>query len=79
MVFYHAKGVKNVLQLSGGQTVGELTTFKAYIESFGQVLEGDYLGGKAINLGKETSQAVEVVDVVGVGVVVKVELEAESG
>lgn len=65
---------KNVLQLSGGQSVSELTIFRGYIQSFAQVLSGDYLGGRAINLGKETSQTVEVVDVVdeinsGVGLV----------
>ncbi|MEQ9229750.1 MAG: C25 family cysteine peptidase, partial [Cyclobacteriaceae bacterium] len=65
---------KNVLQLSGGQTSVELSIFKLYINNFRDDLEGDFLGGKAINVGKETSQEVEVVDVVqeindGVGLV----------
>lgn len=65
---------KNVLQLSGGQTTAELSVFKLYINDFKRDLEGDYLGGKAINVGKRTSQEVEVVDVVqeindGVGLV----------
>ncbi|MCP4459474.1 MAG: hypothetical protein GY816_15855, partial [Cytophagales bacterium] len=55
---------KSVLQLSGGQSAGELSIFKQYIEGFEQVLEGDFLGGLAINVGKETTQNVEVVDVV---------------
>jgi len=65
---------KNVLQLSGGQTAIELDLFKSHIEDFGTVLEGDFLGGKAINVSKETTDAVEVIDVVaevneGVGLI----------
>ena len=65
---------KNVLQLSGGQTAFELATFRRYIEDFQAVLEGDFLGGKAINVGKETTNSVEVIDAVaevnaGVGLI----------
>lgn len=65
---------KNVLQLSGGQDSSELSLFKSYIDDFKLTLEGDFLGGKGINVGKETSNAVEVIDVVkevndGVGLI----------
>ena len=65
---------KNVLQLSGGQSAVELATFKRNIEDFQAVLEGDFLGGKAINVGKETTNSVEVIDAVaeinaGVGLI----------
>ena len=55
---------KNVLQLSGGQSSHELASFKNNIEDFEKVLEADFLGGLAINVGKETTENVEVVDVV---------------
>ena len=65
---------KDVLQLSGGKTTSELDVFRAYIEDFRSVLEGDFLGGRAINVNKETSEVVQVIDVVeeinnGVGLI----------
>ena len=57
--------LKNILQLSGGQSASELSLFRSHLNSFSSVLENDFLGGKAINYGKETSEAVEVIDVVG--------------
>jgi hypothetical protein len=55
---------KDLLHLHGGLTAAELTTFKIYANDFKTAAEGDFLGGKAKNIGKQTSEAVEYVDVV---------------
>lgn len=55
---------KDILQLSGGQSNSELTAFRNYIGDFQHVLEGDFLGGRAINFAKEGSDVVEQIDVV---------------
>lgn len=54
---------KDFLQLSGGTTQAELNAFANYIQDFTQVLEKDFIGGRAFNTGKQTSEAVEFVDV----------------
>lgn len=55
---------KNILQLSGGQSAQELAQFNFFIRDFESQLESDFLGGRAINFSKQTSNAVEVIDVV---------------
>ncbi len=54
---------KNFLQLSGGSTTSELNDFADYIQDFTEVLEDDFIGGRAFNTGKRTDEAVEYVDV----------------
>jgi len=54
---------KNLVQLSGGITSGERRSFANYINNFKSVAEGDYLGGKATNIGKASTDAVEVINV----------------
>lgn len=54
---------KDFLQLSGGNTQSELNLFASYIQHFGTLLEGDFIGGRAFNTGKETGGAVEFVNV----------------
>ncbi len=51
---------KNLIQLSGGQDASELDRFAGYIQNFKNVAEGDFLGGRAMNQGKETSAIFEV-------------------
>lgn len=53
---------KNLLHLSGGTTVSELSSFAAFIENFKDVAEGDYLGGRALNQNKQTSAVSEEFD-----------------
>ncbi|MEQ9402982.1 MAG: C25 family cysteine peptidase [Cyclobacteriaceae bacterium] len=54
---------KDFLQLSGGISQGELDTFAGYIQEFTDVLEKDFIGGRAFNTGKQTGESVEFVDV----------------
>ena len=56
---------KDFLQLSGGNTQGELDSFAGYVQHFASILEEDFIGGRAFNTGKETGDAVEFVDVTG--------------
>ncbi len=54
---------KDFLQLSGGRTQHELSSFIAYIQSFTTILEKDFIGGRAFNTGKETNEVVEFIDI----------------
>ncbi len=54
---------KDVLQLSGGQTSSELATFAGYIEDFEGDVVSDFLGGRAINFKKQSTQVVEYIDI----------------
>lgn len=54
---------KDFLQLSGGINQFEISNFIDVVQEFTDVLEEDYIGGRAFNTGKETSDAVEYVDV----------------
>lgn len=56
---YDALWRKNILQLSGGQTLPELNAFRLYIDGFKVTAESDYLGGQASNQGKSTVAATE--------------------
>lgn len=51
---------KDIIQLSGGQTLGELNLFAGYINGFKNIVENDYLGGKATNKGKSSVDIVEL-------------------
>ena len=54
---------KDFLQLSGGINQFEIASFINIVQDFTEVLEEDFIGGRAFNTGKETSEAVEFVDV----------------
>ncbi|WP_462247768.1 putative type IX secretion system sortase PorU2 [Ekhidna sp.] len=54
---------KDFLQLSGGINQSEISSFIDIVQGFTDVLETDFIGGRAFNTGKETGDAVEFVDV----------------
>lgn len=54
---------KDFIQLSGGITQSELSAFSSFIQDFTDVLETDFIGGRAFNTGKQTSETVEFVNV----------------
>ncbi|MEQ9008081.1 MAG: C25 family cysteine peptidase, partial [Ekhidna sp.] len=54
---------KDFLQLSGGLTESEINSFTNFIQGFTSILIDDFIGGRAFNTGKKTSDAVEFVDV----------------
>ena len=54
---------KDFLQLSGGINQSEISNFISIVQGFTNVLETDFIGGRAFNTGKETGEAVEFVDV----------------
>ncbi len=54
---------KEVLHLSGGIQPGELTTFKQYMEAFGEVAKGPYYGGNVSTIGKQEPNPVELINV----------------
>ncbi len=54
---------KDFLQLSGGINQFEISNFIEIVQGFTNVLETDFIGGRAFNTGKETGEAVEFVDV----------------
>lgn len=54
---------KNILQLSGGQTAGELRTFETYVKNFKQVAEGDFLGAFVTNISKNSTETVKFINV----------------
>jgi flagellar hook assembly protein FlgD len=54
---------KDFLQLSGGLTESEINSFANNLSDFTNILEDDFIGGRAFNTGKKTSDAVEFVDV----------------
>ncbi len=56
---------KNLIQLSGGQNAAELATFANYIQDFKDVVEGNFLGGRAFNKGKQTNAVFEEFPIAG--------------
>lgn len=54
---------KDFLQLSGGINQTEISNFIGIVQGFTDILETDFIGGRAFNTGKETGEAVEFVDV----------------
>lgn len=54
---------KDVLHLSGGIQPLELTTFRQYMDNFGDVAEGPYYGGKIKTIGKQEPNPVELINV----------------
>lgn len=54
---------KNVLHLSGGQTAGELFTFKGYLNDFKNTAENQQLVVKVTSISKRTDDPVEFLNV----------------
>lgn len=54
---------KDFLQLSGGISQAEINAYELIISGFTTYLEDDFIGGRAFNTGKETSESVEFIDV----------------
>ncbi|MEQ8423282.1 MAG: C25 family cysteine peptidase, partial [Cyclobacteriaceae bacterium] len=54
---------KEVLHLSGGIQPLELTTFKQYMENFGEVAQEAYYGGSVTTIGKQEPNPVELINV----------------
>lgn len=54
---------KNLVHLSGGNTESELNIFKAYVEGFAQIAEGELLGGASTQLSKNNNDAVELINI----------------
>lgn len=60
---YDALWRKNLLHLSGGNSLSELDLFKSYVDGFKAVAEDDYLGGKVSTVSKATTATVEFINV----------------
>lgn len=54
---------KDVLHLSGGIQPLELTTFKQYLDNFGDVAKGPYYGGRIKTIAKQEPNPVELINV----------------
>lgn len=54
---------KDILHLSGGILPIELTTFKQYLENFGEVAKGPYYGGNITTISKQEPNPVELINV----------------
>lgn len=54
---------KNVLHLSGGFTASENALFRAYVDGFAEVAQGDFLGGKVETVSKKTTDFVEFINI----------------
>lgn len=62
-VGYNGLWRKNLVHLSGGQTAGELSTFRNYINNFKALAETDFLGGSVTSLNKNSTDIVKVINV----------------
>nr|WP_179213412.1 C25 family cysteine peptidase [Ekhidna lutea] len=54
---------KDFLQLSGGVSEAEINSFINIVQGFTGILEQDFIGGRAFNTSKISSEAVEFIDV----------------
>lgn len=54
---------KDLVQLSGGQTLAERTSFANHINTFKVKAEGDFLGGRAFNINKKTNDEVQLINI----------------
>lgn len=60
---YSALWRKRVLHLSGGLSTAELNQFENYVDEFGAIAEGDFLGGKSLKITKQTNSTVELINI----------------
>lgn len=54
---------KQLLHLSGGKDVGQIKTFRSYVNAWGKIAEGDYWGAKATTYSKTSINATQIFDV----------------
>jgi len=54
---------KDFLQLSGGISQSEINSFSRIITDLGDIIETDFVGGKAFNTGKQSNENVEFIDI----------------
>ncbi|MDX1628591.1 MAG: C25 family cysteine peptidase, partial [Fulvivirga sp.] len=54
---------KRLLHLSGGISLLELSRFRQFMDGFGDVAEGHYLGGSVKTISKESNNTVELINV----------------
>ncbi len=54
---------KNILHLSGGYSVSEHASFKRYVEGFGDIADGQFLGADVKTIAKKTTDFVEFIDI----------------
>ncbi len=54
---------KQVLHLSGGIQPIELSTFKLYMDGFGEIAKGPYYGGSIKTIGKQEPNPVELINI----------------
>ena len=54
---------KDVLHLSGGIQPIELSTFKLYMDGFGDIARGPYYGGDIKTIGKQEANPVELINI----------------
>ncbi|HEV7348807.1 C25 family cysteine peptidase [Telluribacter sp.] len=50
---------KNILHLSGGRSLNELTTFRSFVDQFKEIVDSTYLGASFKTLSKQTDEPVE--------------------
>ena len=54
---------KNLIHLSGGVTISELSLFKQFVNSFKAVAEGPFLGGDVVTQSKSSNNSVELINI----------------
>lgn len=54
---------KYLVHLSGGNSESELNIFKAYVNGFASIAEGELLGGASTQISKNTNDAVELINI----------------
>jgi len=54
---------KDIIQLSGGTSAGELVGFRQYINEFKAIQEDLYLGSNTLNIYKESNNSVELINI----------------
>lgn len=54
---------KDIIQLSGGTSAGELIAFRRYIDEFKAIQEDLYLGSNTLNVYKESNNSVELINI----------------
>ena len=62
---HNALWKKDLIHLSGGATVQELSTFKNYVNDFKSVAEDKYLGGQVLTLSRQTNNSIETINLSG--------------
>jgi hypothetical protein len=54
---------KDIIQLSGGTSAGELVGFRQFIDEFKAIQEDLYLGSNTLNIYKESNNSVELINI----------------